>query len=254
METIMEQTFTDLDLDKLGELTNEPAAPQVPATTPEATPAQAAESSKETPAQPEAKVDVPPVATDVPAKPADWAPEADDEVQKIIKELETAATTTDDTAKELTDKAKASWDKEVVDLVEELTQSVTRERILRQAAEKESSTYKEEYGKTLDEKNALDLENKQKSRLYGIIDSDELLQSIVAYSYKAKDDPSYKDKLITAAKELLRREGEDVDAVQKRAVNAEKAAMGDVPNSVPMWGKVTPTAETQDVTDMFETL
>jgi hypothetical protein len=39
-----------------------------------------------------------------------------------------------------------------------------------------------------------------------VIDNDDILQAIVAYTYKSKEDPSYKDKLITAAKELLRRE------------------------------------------------
>jgi hypothetical protein len=48
----------------------------------------------------------------------------------------------------------------------ELQDAFNKEMLLRQKAEKEKEALNSEFGKTLDERNMFELENKQKQRLY----------------------------------------------------------------------------------------
>lgn len=246
----MENKFSDLDLDKLNFGLDEEtpaapvAAPEAPAT-PAPTPA---------PMEPAVPVTPPaaPTAKEEPASPESNAEPDQDLVSKILAELWANGEQTQEGIEAAKEKAQAAWNDDVVAELTKVQDLLNKETILREKAEREKALIWSEYDKTLDERNALDLEVKQKQRLYGVIDEDDILQAVVAYSYKAKTDDSYKDKLINSCKELLRREWVDVDAANVQAVQSQKAAMGGVGSSATMPWAAPASEDNVSLEWMFE--
>lgn len=173
-----------------------------------------------TPAAPTTPVDsAPTVPPQAPTEPVTPTPEAApasvvDEIlsspnsptesdDDVLKKLEQVLFETDDVAEaakkleEATKKgewvaeAKKEFDDEKKALIDQIDQW-----------KKLAMGYKDQASKAESEKNLADVELSRMGKIYELVMDDEGLKSLVAYKKKSEEDPSYKSKLVDAARDF----------------------------------------------------
>lgn len=184
--------------------------------------------------------------------PEDWT---DTDVLKILEEIvssteeaEEAAKKTDKSADDLKKKVEGSWDEELKKQLEEYEKNLSEERIARQKLQTSNETLQAEYDKLLQDKLVADAQGQKAEKIQEVINQDPELQAIVAYAYKSGDDETYKEKLVSAAKEYLRKVWDiDVDELLSIKGSEAKSALWWDP-----WTEISSPSKSDSIYGMFE--
>lgn len=167
--------------------------------------------------------------------PKGEAPKEEVDVLKILEEIVTstqeadkAEEETDKSWKELKKEVEASKDVNLQKKLSEYEENISKERLSREQIEKSYETLKSEFDKLLQDKLVSDAQWQKAEKINEVVSNDPELQAIVAYSYKASDDNTYNDKLVSAAKEYLRKVWNiDVDDLLQQKGQDAKTRLAD---------------------------